>query len=308
MFLLRQNISKQQHTSSEVAPRTAARKCNSEDSKRPLRRRTSCVENLSSVDRIRKHAIRHLGYSTLSLAMRGLEEMPEELWELQELQKLNISLNALSLVPSGLGNLENLVVLNLWGNELVELPPEIGRLGNLRVLFAHRNRLNEVPEELGDCSNLEVLSLANNQISTLPNSLSNMRKLAKLNLSHNRIQLIPACVYSMKSLVFLHLANNRLENLADKKLVNLKILIVEQNLLHTLPRTLCRLTGLELLNVDFNDLQSVPDEMYMLRRLEKLACHPLDKGLHIIHNPLLKPIKEVLHGGLKGLYSYLKPA
>uniref|UniRef100_A0A8C2K953 Uncharacterized protein n=1 Tax=Cyprinus carpio TaxID=7962 RepID=A0A8C2K953_CYPCA len=152
--------------------------------------------------------------------------------------------------------------------------------------------------------------LANNQIITLPNSLSELRRLTKLNLSHNHIQHIPACVYSMKSLIFLHLANNRLENLADKiqELVKLKILIVEQNSLHALPRTLCCLTGLELLNVDFNRLQSVPDEIYKLHRLEKLACHPLDKGLHIVHNPLVKPIKEVLQGGLKALYNYLKPA
>lgn len=46
--------------------------------------------------------------------------------------------------------------------------------------------------------------------------------------------------------------------------------------------------------------------MYQLWRLQKLACHPLDKGLHIIHNPLLKPVKEVLEGGLSALYSYLR--
>lgn len=46
--------------------------------------------------------------------------------------------------------------------------------------------------------------------------------------------------------------------------------------------------------------------MHQLSRLEKLACHPLDKGLHIIHNPLLKPVKEVLEGGLSALFSYLR--
>lgn len=47
-------------------------------------------------------------------------------------------------------------------------------------------------------------------------------------------------------------------------------------------------------------------EMHQLFRLEKLACHPLDKGLHIVHNPLLKPVKEVLEGGLSALFSYLR--
>lgn len=109
--------------------------------------------------------------------------------------------------------------------------------------------------------------------------------------------------------MFLHLACNRLETIADQiqDLVNLKILIVEGNSIHTLPKTLCFLESLELLNVDFNDLQNVPMELYLLSRLGRLACHPLDKGLHIINNPLLKPIQEVLQGGLSALYNYLKP-
>ncbi|KAK7944346.1 hypothetical protein WMY93_000074 [Mugilogobius chulae] len=219
----------------------------------------------------------------------GSGRTPAELWELRELQKLNLSMNCLCALPPTLGALDNL---------------------KLRVLFACRNRLSEVPEELGSCTCLEVLSLANNQITSLPNSLASMQNLTKLNLSHNRISIIPTCVYNMKRLVFLHLACNRLETIADQiqDLVNLKIFIVEGNSLHSLPKTICLLESLELLNVDFNDLQSVPVEMYLLNRLGRLACHPLDKGLHIVHNPLLKPIQEVLQGGLSALYNYLKPS
>ncbi|XP_036066779.1 leucine-rich repeat-containing protein 30-like [Oryzias melastigma] len=108
--------------------------------------------------------------------------------------------------------------------------------------------------------------------------------------------------------VFLDLSCNHLENLAEniQSLVNLKILIVEGNNLHSLPKAVCFLTRLELLNLDFNDIKDVPQEMHQLLQLQKLACHPLDKGLHIIHNPLLKPVKEVLEGGLSALFNYLK--
>lgn len=47
-------------------------------------------------------------------------------------------------------------------------------------------------------------------------------------------------------------------------------------------------------------------ELHQLSNLKKLACHPLDKGLHIVHNPLLKPVKEVLEGGLSALFNYLR--
>lgn len=123
-----------------------------------------------------------------------------------------------------------------------------------------------------DCVS-QVLSLANNQLTSLPASLSGLTRLKKLNLSHNLLAHLPGCVYSMKALVgpqglllgvsswrcqtprlsqspsprlqvFLHLACNRLENLAEniQALVELKILIVEGNSLHTLPKALCWLT------------------------------------------------------------------
>lgn len=48
-----------------------------------------------------------------------VQEVPEELWEVQELQKLNLSLNSLKVLQPGLAMLSNLVVLNLWGNQVL---------------------------------------------------------------------------------------------------------------------------------------------------------------------------------------------
>uniref|UniRef100_A0A3B5B389 Leucine rich repeat containing 30 n=1 Tax=Stegastes partitus TaxID=144197 RepID=A0A3B5B389_9TELE len=145
-----------------------------------------------------------------------------------------------------------------------------------------------------------IWCLANNQLSSLPASLSNLTRLKKLNLSHNLIAHVPGCVYNMKALVFLHLACNRLENLAEniQALVELKILIMEGNSLHSLPKALC--------DDDDDERPLPPQDLHQLSRLQKLAYHPLDKGLHIIHNPLLKPVKEVLEGGLSALFSYLR--
>ncbi|TSK16091.1 Leucine-rich repeat-containing protein 30 [Bagarius yarrelli] len=285
-----------------------SKEATSKDMKFVGRKSAACEETVTSSDRIRKYVVMQFGYNVLSLARQGMIAPPEELWELTELQKLNLSLNCLCFLPSSVASLQNLVVLNLWGNQLTSLPPEIGQLRNLKVLFAYHNHLTDVPEELGFCTKLEVLSLANNQLTSLPDSLSALTSLQKLNLSHNNIVYLPACVYAMKKLVFLHVACNRLENIAEhiQALADLKTLIVEENCIHSLPKMLCCLTKLELLNVDYNDIQNVPAEMHQLSRLQKLAAHPLDKGLHIMHNPLLKPIKEVLDGGLQALYNYLK--
>ena len=47
-----------------------------------------------------------------------VQEVPHELWELMELEKLNLSLNSLKHLPPQLAMLSNLVVLNLWGNQV----------------------------------------------------------------------------------------------------------------------------------------------------------------------------------------------
>lgn len=46
------------------------------------------------------------------------QDAPGELWELLELEKLNLSLNNLKALPPQLGLLSNLLVLNLWGNQV----------------------------------------------------------------------------------------------------------------------------------------------------------------------------------------------
>ncbi|XP_071370725.1 leucine-rich repeat-containing protein 30-like, partial [Centroberyx affinis] len=127
----------------------------SEEKRRQVRRSVGREDSLSSADRIRRYTVKQFGYNVLSLARRGLKEAPAELWELLELEKLNLSLNSLKVLPPQLALLSNLVVLNLWGNQLSSLPAEIGQLSRLRVLFAYRNRLTEVPEELGACTQLE---------------------------------------------------------------------------------------------------------------------------------------------------------
>ncbi|MGH0160116.1 UNVERIFIED_CONTAM: hypothetical protein FKN15_047087 [Acipenser sinensis] len=97
--------------------------------------------------------------------MRGMSEVPEPLWVLSEVEKLNLSLNYLTILSHAVEVLESLVILNLWENQLASLPVEIGLLKNLRVLFTYKNLLTEVPEELSAFRKLEVLSLANNLIT-----------------------------------------------------------------------------------------------------------------------------------------------
>ncbi|RXM37047.1 Leucine-rich repeat-containing protein 30 [Acipenser ruthenus] len=198
--------------------------------------------------------------------MRGMSEVPEPLWVLTEVEKLNLSLNYLTILPPAVGVLESLVILNLWENQLASLPVEIGLLKNLRVLFTYKNLLTEIPEELSAFRKLEVLSLANNLITGFMDLLHGYGQ-------PKEDEPEPQLHCSHPCLVFMHLSHSNLwESIADRieHLENLKILIVESNCIPSIPKTLCFLT-LELHNVDCNDIQQVPMEPYQLRGLKKLA-------------------------------------
>src|SRR5437867_2123058 len=66
-----------------------------------------------------------------------LTELPESLWKLRQLQKLNLSNNQLMTLPeslAALGALTQLQTLNLSNNQLTALPESLGQLTQLQSL------------------------------------------------------------------------------------------------------------------------------------------------------------------------------
>ncbi len=79
-------------------------------------------------------------------------------------------------MPPELGNLTNLDRLNLSDNQLTgEIPPELGNLVNLASLSLDRNQLTGgIPPELGNLASLNRFSLHNNQLTgQVPSELGN---------------------------------------------------------------------------------------------------------------------------------------
>ena len=65
------------------------------------------------------------------LILHGFTHLPQELWELDELEELEVNSGDLTELSPEIENLANLKVLNLSGNQLTELPSEIWTLLNL---------------------------------------------------------------------------------------------------------------------------------------------------------------------------------
>jgi Leucine-rich repeat (LRR) protein len=99
---------------------------------------------------------------------------------------LDLSNQGLTKVPDYVFNMTNLQELNISNNQLTgAIQSQIGQLKKLKVLNASNNLMTGVPAEVGQLTNLQILDLSNNQLTGLPNELANLKNLKTFNISGN---------------------------------------------------------------------------------------------------------------------------
>jgi len=105
----------------------------------------------------------------------------------REAVKLDLGNQGLTQIPSYVFNLKNLEELNVSNNSLTgAIRSQIGQLVNLKILDASNNLMTGVPAEVGQLKKLEVLNLSNNRLTGLPNELGNLSSLKSFNISGNQ--------------------------------------------------------------------------------------------------------------------------
>ena len=156
---------------------------------------------------------------------------------------------------------------------------------------------------------IKQLDLSQNQLSTLPISIaSHLRKCTKLdlhhnnmtnislfilqlpllkdlNLSHNKISELPNMSWSA-SLIQLNLSYNELKSLPDKATKqcaeSMKVLRLEHNQLRRVPKCVCFLRNLNVLDLSYNpEILVLPVDLGRLKELKQLTLN----GLHHLYDP-----------------------
>ena len=228
----------------------------------------------------------------------------------KDLTELDLSYNKIIALSKNIGSLTNLKYLNLQGNELTTFPAEIGNLTYLKVLIADNksdykptNKIALLPSAFTKLRALEELYLANNLLKTLPSDFSALSNLKHLDLSWNKFEAFPKGLTDMPNLKHLDLSVNtnistlpenignmkKLEyldvsanffNAPNKKiknlpvsittLANLKVLILNDNVIEALPENIHNLKKLERLEVRNNLLSGLPNSFSLLSNLEAL--------------------------------------
>lgn len=197
----------------------------------------------------------------LDLSDFDLEEIPSQVFELENLEELSLAGNKLTNVPGEIGRLTKLRRLQLSGNKLQDLPKEFEQLQSLEGLWLHGNMLRALPLGIATLSSLLQLSLSGNLLDQLPSDLSLLSKLKELSVAGNRLTYLPSSVECLKSLEKLELHGNCLKEIPETVggLSSLKELALQGNPnLIALPLEIAHLESLRSLSVADCGLTSIP--------------------------------------------------
>ncbi|MGD1852986.1 MAG: protein kinase [Leptolyngbyaceae cyanobacterium] len=139
--------------------------------------------------------------------------------------------------------------------------------------------LTEFPPEILELSDsLEILDLSNNQLKTLPPEFSQLKKLRVVFFNNNQFEEFPEVLAACPNLSMISFKSNKIKTIGETALSpNIRWLILTNNQLTSLPRSMGNLTKLQKCMLAGNQLQTLPDEMASCKSLEliRLAANQL---------------------------------
>lgn len=165
------------------------------------------------------------------------EGFDRAVYDLTSLNYLDIHESILEEVPDEIGKLQNLQRLVLHSNKLIELNPRIFSLEKLKMLDLSNNSIAKIPEDIAKLTQLETLNLSINELEDVPDLSGNV-KLIVVNVASNKLkEFNPMCKQQLNCLSELKLNNNRIETIPDNinLLTSLKNLDLSSNQIKSLP-------------------------------------------------------------------------
>lgn len=131
---------------------------------------------------VKEAAKNPLAVRRLSLVKMKLSKIPPEIFEMENLEELDLSRNRIREVPPAIGQLRKLRVLKLSKNQIESLPDEMGQLRRLEILDISRNPLYRLPESLGSCTALRQILAWDTNLTGLPATLNQLENLQEVDL------------------------------------------------------------------------------------------------------------------------------
>ena len=105
--------------------------------------------------------------NVLNLSNKNLHEIPDYIFDLNELEELNLSNNKISIIPNNISNLTNLKILDLSNNQIIEISNNISFLTSLEYLNLSNNRITKIPINIINCRSLIKFNYNDNPIENI---------------------------------------------------------------------------------------------------------------------------------------------
>jgi len=170
------------------------------------------------------------------------------------------------------GSLKGIKRLTLSEN-LTSFPEEIFDLADsLEILDLSHNALSSLPEDLSRLTHLKIAFFSNNQFTTFPSSFKKCKNLTMIGFKSNQIETLDEDILP-ETISWLILTDNRLISLPRSigKLRKLQKFPLAGNQLERLPDEMAECRNLELLRLSANNLQEIPSWLWNLPKLSWLA-------------------------------------
>ncbi|XP_053433716.1 LOW QUALITY PROTEIN: leucine-rich repeat-containing protein 40-like [Nycticebus coucang] len=247
----------------------------------------------NQIEVLQAEHLKHLN-SILVLDLRDnkLKSVPDEITLLQSLERLDLSNNDISSLPYSLGNL-HLKFLALEGNPLRTIRREIINKGTQEVLKYLRSKIkddgssqsdsvtetamtlpSESPVNIHAILTLKTLDYSDKQTTLIPDEVFDAVKsniITTVNFSKNQLCDIPKRIIELKEMVSdVNLSFNKISfvSLEFCMLQKLTFLDLRNNFLNSLPEEMESLIRLQTINLSFNRFKVLPEVLYRILTLE----------------------------------------
>ena len=225
------------------------------------------------IQKAKEQQLKELDLSQDWDSILGLDRIPDEVFELNQLEVLDLSYNALSFIPESISQLKNLKKLILFRNKFTDLPKAILKLQDLVSLKISSNSLQEIPTWLSNLSNLKELDVGFNKGITELERISELRNLTSLDLSFLELATVPEWISKLERLNELSLDYNELNDVPEwiSQMPELRKLSLNETRLASIPKWISNMRNLEELSVADNGITTIPEwisNMHQLRALD----------------------------------------
>ncbi|KAJ5076604.1 hypothetical protein M0811_06184 [Anaeramoeba ignava] len=180
--------------------------------------------------------------------------------------------NYWGIFPNCISNSPNVRYIDMRIGQLTNLPKNIENLENLEYLDLSNNALRSVNINLEKLKKLKYLNLSSNKLTQFEISSNDESQLSELDLLYNKFSIFPATILSLKKIKKLDLSFNRLEIPNEiEKLTSLEILRWNSNQIQKIPKNISKLkNNLKEFWLRYNSFYQFPKELLELENITLL--------------------------------------